>query len=333
VSVQEKGLPGFGEQDAVNNEVIAESQEMKYLLAQVYRIALYDSTVLITGESGVGKEVIANLIHLNSPRRKEPFIKVNCTAIPENLLESQFFGYEPGSFTGALRQGKSGIFEVANNGTVFLDEIGDLPMSLQGKLLRVLQEGEVMRIGGTKPQKVDVRIIAATNKDLMELISRKIFREDLYYRLNVIPVDIPPLRKRREDIMPLLKYFSKKYEKKFGLTKQFLPETLEMMLNYSWPGNVRELRNIVERLFVTTEPGADIRPSTLMRGGFLKADPPKTKGAYVVVHSVGTLKDAVEELERLMIRLAFQKYGSVQKVAKALGVDPSTIWRKRQKEK
>lgn len=311
-------------------ELVAESPEMKNLITLLSRIALYDSTVLICGESGVGKEVVANSIHRNSPRKEEPFIKVNCTAIPESLLESQFFGYEPGAFTGALRQGKLGIFEAANNGTVFLDEIGDLPFSLQGKLLRVLQEGEVLRIAGTKPYKVNVRIIAATNKDLAEMVNQKLFREDLYYRLNVIPVYIPPLRERRADILPLLNYYKRKYEVKFGISKEFAPEVYDLLVNYNWPGNIRELRNMVERLFVTTEPESVIKPATLIRGGFLQANTPKTvRGSYITVHAIGPLKEAVEELEKLMIELALQKYGSIQKVASVLGVNPSTLWRKR----
>lgn len=331
MSFQKKRSQHLKEQDIVLDDIIAESPEMKNLLALVNRIAAYDSTVLILGESGVGKEVIANFIHLNSSRSHEPYIKINCTAIPESLLESEFFGYEPGSFTGALRQGKAGIFEVADNGTVFLDEIGDLPLSLQGKLLRVLQEGEVMRIGGTKIRKVNLRIITATNKSLLGLVNKNLFREDLYYRLNVIPILIPPLRERRDDIVSLLNYFKEKYQIKFLIRKYFTPEAYDLLINYEWPGNVRELRNVVERLFVMTEPDDVVTPAALIKGGFLQTRNLQITGSYMVVHDVGLLKDAINELEKLMIELAFQKYGSVQEVAKILGINPSTLWRKRNK--
>jgi len=323
----------FAQEETAFDKIIAESPEMKELLALAYRIASYDSTVLICGESGVGKEVVANYIHHHSARSQEPYIKVNCTAIPESLLESHFFGYEPGSFTGALHKGKAGIFEAANNGTIFLDEIGDLPFSLQGKLLRVLQEGEVMRIGGTKLRHVNVRIIAATNKNLPSLVNKNLFREDLYYRLNVIPLLIPPLRQRREDIISLLNHYKKKYETKFHINKRFAPEVYDLLLNYNWPGNVRELRNTIERLFVITEPGTTITPSVLTNGNFINTQKAEVAGTYMVLHDVGPLKDAVAELEKLIIELAFQKYGSVQKVAQVLGINPSTLWRKKKVKK
>lgn len=312
-------------------KLIAQSPELKKLMNLICRIAMYDSTVLITGETGVGKELAANSIHYNSPRREENIIKINCSAIPDNLLESELFGYEPGSFTGALRQGKPGIFEKANNGTILLDEIGDLPYNLQGKLLRVLQENEVMRLGGTKPRKVDVRIIAATNQDLVGLINQNQFREDLYYRLNIIPLNIPPLRSRREDIAFLLTYYKEYYERKFKVQKTFSPEVYSFLHEYNWPGNIRELRNIVERLFVITDPKTIITPDIIIKGDFLRKDIPNLSGNYISVHTIGPLKEAADELEKLMIEMAMQKFGSVEKVAKVLGINASTLWRKRTK--
>jgi transcriptional regulator with PAS, ATPase and Fis domain len=309
--------------------LVAQSSELQKLMNLICRIAMYDSTVLITGETGVGKELAANTIHYNSPRREENIIKINCSAIPDNLLESELFGYEPGSFTGALRQGKPGIFEKANNGTILLDEIGDLPLNLQGKLLRVLQENEVMRLGGAKPLKIDVRIIAATNQDLVNLINQKQFREDLYYRLNIIPLNIPPLRGRREDITVLLNYYKEYYERKFKVQITFSPEVYSLLHKYNWPGNIRELRNIVERLFVIMDPKTVVTPDTIIKGGFLRKDIPNLSGNYISVHTIGPLKEAAKELEKLMIEMAMQKLGSVEKVAKVLGINPSTLWRKR----
>ncbi|GAW92632.1 transcriptional regulator [Calderihabitans maritimus] len=304
---------------------------MRNLLDLIERVAAFDSTVLITGETGVGKEMIGNVIHSSSSRRHGPFIKINCAAIPENLLEAEFFGYEPGSFTGALRQGKEGIFEAANQGSVFLDEIGDLPFSLQGKLLRVLQEKEVMRIGGTKPRKVDVRVIAATNRDLGEMVARQKFRADLFYRLNVIPVYVPPLRERKEDIPVLIDYFMDYFQRKFGVKKYCSPDVYKILEEYDWPGNVRELRNMVERLFVMTKPGESITAETIRKGGFLIKKSSFAQGQYTVVREVGPLKEVIKEVEEQLIQLSLKKYSTLREAAEALGIDPSTLWRKRKR--
>ncbi len=213
-------------------------------------IARTDSTVLITGESGTEKEVIARFIHRNSFRFREPFIPVNCAAIPEELMESEFFGYDKGAFSGANSRGKLGFFEMADNGTLFLDEIGELSLNLQSKLLRVLETGEFQRFGGVAIKKSDVRLVAATNKDLASMVTRGVFREDLYYRLNVIPVSIPPLRERPEDILKLSDKFLKEFNAKFGTDKAFSKNLLVNFMNYSWPGNARELRNLIERLVI-----------------------------------------------------------------------------------
>jgi PAS domain S-box-containing protein len=242
--------------------VIFNSSSMNNILETAQKIAEYDSTILLLGESGVGKEVIANYIHGCSKRSNYPFIKINCGAIPENLLESELFGYEKGSFTGATKQGKPGLFEASHQGTIFLDEIGEIPYPLQVKLLRVLQEQEITRIGGTKPIKIDVRIIAATNRNLSEEVKKKQFREDLYYRLNVVPIYVPPLRDRPSDLVPLILHFTDKFNQKFSKNKHFSSEAIDSLYKYPWPGNVRELQNIIERIIVTTD-SDHIEPSHL----------------------------------------------------------------------
>ena len=230
--------------------VVCHSREMSQVLAMAQRVSGSDSSVLLLGESGTGKEVVANFIHEKSPRRDKPMVQINCASMPENLLESELFGYEKGAFTGALSTGKSGLIEAANHGTLFLDEINSMPLSLQAKLLRVLETKTIVRIGSVKPRAVDFRLIAATNADLKQCVLEHTFREDLYYRLNVIPITIPPLRERRDDIVPLANHFLNLLCKKYGLEKQISPKIYRMMTVYNWPGNVRELRNFIERLVV-----------------------------------------------------------------------------------
>lgn len=239
--------------DETVSSLVFNSDPMHDVLLTAFKAATVDSTVLITGESGVGKELIVDYIHNWSNRSEKPLIKVNCGSIPENLLESELFGYVSGAFTGALKEGKQGLFEAANDGTIFLDEIGDMPLSLQVKLLRVLQEQEVTRIGETVPIKINVRVIAATNRNLPEEVKLKTFREDLYYRLNVVPVYVPPLRDRSEDLLPLILHFTEEFNRKFSKMKVFSPESIKQFYVYSWPGNIRELRNIIERLIVLTD--------------------------------------------------------------------------------
>jgi len=230
--------------------IIYKSKKMDEVLKMAIQVAKSDATVLIRGESGVGKELVAEIIHSSSQRKDKPFIKINCAAIPENLLESELFGYKKGAFTGAIID-KKGKFEEAEGGTIFLDEIGDMPLSLQAKLLRVLQSKEIEPIGG-KPKKVDVRIIAATNKNLEEMVKKGSFREDLFYRLNVVPIVIPPLRERKEDIKPLVEYFLEKFNKKYGKNISISKGAMRMLEIYHWPGNVRELENLIERLVLTS---------------------------------------------------------------------------------
>ena len=228
-------------------EIIGNSQPLKAVLESVRVVAPADSTVLIQGETGTGKEVIARSIHNLSSRKGQAFVKVNCAAIPLGLLESELFGHEKGSFTGAIAQ-RIGRFELAHKGTLFLDEVGDIPLELQPKLLRVLQEQEFERLGSTRTQRVDVRLLAATNASLSQLVAEKKFRRDLYYRLNVFPIDVPPLRDRRDDIPLLVHYFANKYARRMGKQIESIPnETMDALSRYSWPGNIRELQNLMER--------------------------------------------------------------------------------------
>ncbi len=235
--------------------------KMRKILSLVEQVAPTKATVLLLGESGTGKTLTARLIHELSPRRDKPFVKVNCAAIPENLLEAELFGYEKGAFTGAVRS-KPGWLEIADGGTIFLDEVGEIPLPLQSKLLRFIQEREFERLGSTRTLKVDVRIIAATNQDLEKLVYEGKFREDLFYRINVFPIYIPPLRERKEDIPGLVKFFLNKLEKEYGRKLVLSPEALQKLVEYSWPGNVRELENVLERLFIVSE--ESVVPETLV---------------------------------------------------------------------
>lgn len=232
--------------------MVAKSKEILQLLSVTNNIALLDSTILLNGESGCGKEVFANYIHEHSSRKNYPIITVNCAAFPENLIEAELFGYEKGSFTGANKEGKIGLAEAANKGTLFLDEINSLPLSIQGKVLRMIEEKSVRKIGSLHAKNVDFRVIAATNKNLKKMVEDGTFRDDLYYRLNVIPLTIPPLRNRKDDIIPLCLHFLYYFCTKYNLQKSFSDEVLEDIQNYSWPGNVREIRNFVERMVVMT---------------------------------------------------------------------------------
>ena len=249
ISIQQT-LSYIQEKMACQN-IVFSSPEMERLFKMLLNVARTDTTVTIYGESGTGKEVLANFVHQNSMRSNKPFIPINCAAIPAELMEAEFFGYEKGSFTGANREGKAGLFEMADHGTIFLDELGEMPLSLQSKLLRVLESGEVKRIGSSKTIKTDVRIIAATNRNLTKMVDEKTFREDLYYRLNVIPVNIPPLRERPEDIEALSEHFLNEFNRKYGRNVEISEDVLNKFKKYSWPGNIRELKNEIERYVVT----------------------------------------------------------------------------------
>ncbi len=313
--------------------IVAESPAMKQVMQIAKKIApIKDCPILIWGETGVGKEVIARLIHDlgNNYDESAPFIKVNCGAIPENLLESELFGYEEGAFSGARKGGKEGKFELAQNGTILLDEIGEMPMQLQVKLLQVLQDKTVTRVGGTYSKRVNARVIALTNKDLKELVLLKQFREDLYFRLSVLPIYIPPLRERREDIWPLILYLKNKLEKKFQINRNCATEVINVFLHYDWQGNVRELENVMHRLYLMTDAGEQINAEVLISHLF-SLDWKTRQGKRVAVYELGPLKEINQEVENEILQMAFQRFKSTQKVAEILEVDQSTIRRKLQK--
>lgn len=307
-------------------DVIMQSQKMQEVMDIVTKVAEVDSTVLVTGESGVGKEVVVRHIHKLSHRSNGGLIKINCGAIPSSLLESELFGYEPGAFTGASAKGKIGLFELANGGTLFLDEIGEIDLGVQVKLLRAFQEKEITRVGGTKPTKIDVRIIAATNRNLREMMREGKFREDLFYRLNVININIPPLQERKEDLTPLLLFNLDKFNKKYGKNKSLAEETVKILAEYSWPGNIRELENLVENLIVLVE-AEKIMPSHLPKDVFDK----KFENREIIINGIIPLKKAIEMVEYQIISNAKDKYKSTRQLAKVLGVDQSTVVRKMQK--
>lgn len=307
------------------NDIVAESKEMHEILDLALRVAKVDSGVLLLGESGVGKEVLAKIIHKSSNRfQSGSYIKINSGSIPANLLESELFGYEEGAFTGARKKGKPGMFQLASGGTLFLDEIGELPLELQVKLLRVIQEQELTPLGGIKPVKVDVRIIAATNKNLKKMMEEGRFREDLYYRLNVVSIEIPPLRKRKEDIPALISHFLNEINHKYSFNKQFTTEALKQLINYSWPGNVRQLANIVERSLITSKEeriGKDELPEEFNEENARQFD----------LEDIVPLNEAVEFVEKTLINKALEKYKTTYAVAKVLNVSQATIARKAKK--
>ena len=308
------------------DNVVIRSSEMNKVYESLLRVAPFESTVLLQGESGVGKEVIARLIHNNSRRKEGPFIKVNCGAIPENLMESELFGYEGGAFTGSRKEGKIGLFELADQGTLLLDEIGDLPLDLQVKLLRVLQDKEVKPVGATRYKKVDVRVIAATNKDLETQVSKGEFRNDLFYRLKVIPIHVPPLRERREDILALIQYFLNKLNEQYHTKKTLSPQATETLLSYQWPGNVRELENVIEHLYIMCDQeriDLDQLPQYLQERHSLIAD-----NGDVMVNDIIPLKEAKKMVEEKLVQLALEQAGSIRGAAKLLGVNHSTLVKK-----
>ncbi|MEH7303805.1 sigma-54 interaction domain-containing protein [Neobacillus drentensis] len=306
----------------VDEQMVVESPIMQGVIEVVSKVSPVDSTILITGESGVGKSNIAKLIHEWSPRKNGPFIQVNCSVIPETLFESELFGYESGAFTGARKEGKKGLVEIAEEGTLFLDEIGELPMQIQVKLLEIIQERQFRRVGSDKMRKSNIRIVAATNKDLKKLLSEGKFREDLYFRLNVIPIHIPPLRHRTEEIPHLIDLYLNKFNQKYGLLKQVEPLVRQRFLAYYWPGNIREIENLMERLVLTSSRSL-ISLEDLP--GTIKAETPKSA---ITVHRVIPLKQAVEYVEAELLRRAYQEFGSTYRIAEVLGVNQSTIVRK-----
>jgi len=300
--------------------VIGKSKPMEKILDIVGRISSSDSTVLITGESGTGKEILAREIHNHSPRRDAPFVVVDCGALVETLFESELFGHVKGSFTGA-HETKHGRFEVANGGTIFLDEISNISLNIQAKLLRVIQEREITRVGSTKPIKVDVRILAATNENLADLVMKEKFREDLFYRLSVVPINLPPLRERREDIPSFIDHFIKKYSKKVRKDiKSVSPAVKKALMEYDWPGNIRELENTIERAVVLTK-GDRIELEDLFYHGI--------SASSSLLLPVGEKYKPLEDVEKEYIKIVLKaQHGNKSKTAKILGIDRKTLMTK-----
>ncbi|CEN86026.1 PAS domain-containing protein [Paeniclostridium sordellii] len=311
-----------------SSEYISKSKVMENIKNLVKRAAASDSAIFITGESGVGKEIVARTICKYSPRRDKPFIAINCGAIPNELLESEFFGYEEGAFTGAKRCGRKGLFEQANGGTIFLDEIGELPLQMQKKLLRVIQENTVTRVGGSKPIKIDVRYISATNISNEDLHDNFKFRQDLYYRLSVIPIKIPPLRERKEDIEPLVEHFLSLYNDKYNRDVKISPQVMNLLNSHSWPGNIRELKNIIERFIVLSVKNTIGEDEFNMLINLDDTSREKTFELPIVVNGIVNLNEAYKIVDQIIIPRAIDRYGSITKASEQIGINSSTIHRK-----
>lgn len=314
------GTPN-GRSSSRRGEFLLESnnEKMQAIYAMIQNIARTNSGVILYGESGVGKEIIARAIHDQSRRRHAVFLPVNCASIPHELIESELFGYEKGSFTGAKSAGKAGLFEAANNGTIFLDEIGEFPLPAQAKLLRVLESGAIRRIGGEQEVHLDVRIVAATNRDLKSMVEEGAFREDLYYRLNVIPLHIPPLRERQEDIMDFANFYLDLYNGKYQCNRFFSPKVTQKLMGYAWPGNIRELRNIIERMVIVSEEDK-IAPTTVF---FSAEQAPSPSASYD-----SPLKEAMTQFERGYILNALERDGgNISMAAKRIGIHRTNLYK------
>ena len=307
--------------------MIAEDFETKLLAEKATRVAKLDATVLLTGDSGTGKEVFANFIYQNSGRAGKPFIKVNCAAIPENLMESELFGYEKGAFSGADKNGKAGLFEMANHGTLFLDEVGEIPIHLQSKLLRAIQEREIMHVGGTKTIPVDIRFIAATNRDLKEAVRNGTFRGDLYYRLNVMPIELMPLKGRKKDIKALVDYFTEKFNVTYKLSKVVSPEAMEVLKDFDWPGTIRELENVIERLMISSDDEVITKRQTERAIGV----PTDLSGADLSGIEGRSLEELMDAYEKSILESMLAKYKRASEVGRALNVNKSTLSRRMKK--
>lgn len=312
----------------VNSEYISKSEVMENIKNVVKRAAASDSAIFITGESGVGKEIIARKICKYSSRRDKPFIAINCGAIPNELLESEFFGYEEGAFTGAKRSGKKGLFEQANGGTIFFDEIGELPLQMQKKLLRVIQENTITRVGGSTPIKIDVRYVSATNISNEDLHDNFKFRQDLYYRLSVIPIKIPPLRERKEDIIPLIEHFLNLYNDKYNRKVKISPQVMNLLNIHPWPGNIRELKNIIERFIVLSVKNTIEEDEFNMLINLDTLANENTFDKPIVVNDIIDLNEAYKIVDQIIISRAIDRYGSITKASEKIGINSSTIHRK-----
>jgi PAS domain S-box-containing protein len=313
-----------------NSKIIADAPAMNQVLTVLLKLAKIDaSNILITGESGTGKGLLSKFVHHNGSRRNKPFISINCAALPDMLLEAELFGYEKGAFTGASDSGKAGLFELANQGTIFLDEIGDLPFAVQAKLLKFLDDGEIRRLGGTRTIKVNCIVIAATNQNLEELVQRKKFRQDLYFRLNIFPVHIPSLRKRREDILKISNFYLKQYNKIYKQKKRFSENCLEELQAYDFPGNVRELKNIIKNAVVIKE--KDVLDRILSPGiTRMKPRDSTSSDTFKPVVSQGFNKELLE-FERNKLEQALARFDSTRDLAEHLGISQSTVVRKLKK--
>jgi len=303
-------------------DMVIKSNAMMQVVQKAIKVSGVDTSVLLDGESGVGKSMLARIIHLMSPRKENPFVKINCGTIPETLMESELFGYRKGAFTGASPEGKAGLIEAAHKGTVFLDEIGDLTPAMQVKLLQVIEEKSFTRVGGTKTTSVDVRIIAATNRDLKQMVRSGKFREDLYYRLNVIPIHLLPLRERRDDIPVLALNILEKFQKTHSLKKRMEPDVMDRLIRFDYPGNVRELINLMERMIIMSDGDsitlADM-PAELKENHEAMGEPFDPRGS---------LKEIMDGFEGRVLRLVLQRYPTMAEASRALGVHYTTLWRK-----
>lgn len=315
--------------EQIEGNTILKSKAIQQIWQLIKRVAKTDASVVFLGESGVGKTHFARALHQASERANEAFIDVNCSAIPESLFESEMFGYEPGSFTGASKKGKTGLIELADQGTLFLDEIGEIPLSMQSKLLKVIQDKEVIRIGGVRPKKVDFRLITSTNQNLSEMIKHGSFRPDLFYRLNVISITIPPLRERKEDIAMLAYYYLQKFNEKYRMRKSLHPATIDKLIHYHWLGNVRELQNMMERLVITSETNI-IHPDNLPLD--IQMDRTQKTDSLLLKNMKGkTLREAMEEVEILWLRRAVKQCKTTYEMAEFLGISQSNVVRKLKK--
>ncbi|HHX13597.1 MAG TPA: sigma 54-interacting transcriptional regulator [Clostridiales bacterium] len=310
---------------AIQSEIISKSLAMQTVKDFANWVAKSDSSVMITGETGSGKSMLAKYIHDHSLRHNAKFVEINCAAIPDNLIESELFGYSAGAFTGAKEGGKRGLIEIANKGTLFLDEIGDMPLNIQAKLLNVLQNRQITRVGGEEAIPVDIRLITATNFDLPAMIAEGRFRSELYYRINVVPIYIPPLRERKEDILPLIEHFRSKYSKIHKTNVVISLNAMDAMAGYSWPGNIRELENFIERLIVTDQKGF-IEVTDLPN--YLQTIIDGVPGRTITIKETLPLKEAIEEVERQMVVSAYESCGSSYKTAELLQISQSAAMRK-----
>ncbi|WP_078596590.1 sigma-54 interaction domain-containing protein [Evansella clarkii] len=315
--------------DAFEEGIVLKSKAASRVWKLIERISRSEATVVFLGESGSGKNVLARALHNRSDRAGGSFVEVDCSAIPESLFESEMFGFESGSFTGANKKGKQGLIELSDGGTLFLDEIGELPFVVQSKLLKVLQEKMVTRVGGLNPRKIDFRLIAATNQDLEKMVKEGKFRQDLFYRLNVIPIEVPPLRERKEDIPLLIKHYLQVHNEKYSTQKQFNPLALEQLISYNWPGNVRELENMIERIILTSDQdivGTESLPLTVQQ--YFGESAQDITEMPAGGEEAADFRQALENLEKRWLRRAYRQFKTTYEMAEYLGISQSTVVRK-----